>query len=235
MMLVPIYDEVDFNDSRQCAHVSDCLPVAPLFCNEDGPYFASSSSLKQSCMMVTTHVYYEQRMQYIVFHSLSLKRPDARYICYKCFKTSNKNRLLLEINNATRVAKYSSVCSGCSYHAPLLYSFSVPSNRTVSLKRAQGELTVIDGFHGKLLLSYGMWVVMRNLKHLFKEKSVISGIKNTCTQCGVGYQSNPSKKLLKCSGCNLMRYCSKECQRTNWPLHKQLCKAMFPLKRKYYN
>ena len=27
----------------------------------------------------------------------------------------------------------------------------------------------------------------------------------------------------RCTACNLVRYCSKECQKQHWPVHKQTC------------
>jgi hypothetical protein len=32
-----------------------------------------------------------------------------------------------------------------------------------------------------------------------------------------------SKKLLQCSRCRTAQYCSADCQRANWPVHKLLC------------
>ncbi|TCD61266.1 hypothetical protein EIP91_008699 [Steccherinum ochraceum] len=32
-------------------------------------------------------------------------------------------------------------------------------------------------------------------------------------------------KLLRCNGCRTVQYCSRECQRTHWPMHRELCKA----------
>lgn len=34
---------------------------------------------------------------------------------------------------------------------------------------------------------------------------------------------SPSIPLLRCSRCHLARYCSVDCQRRDWPLHKRLC------------
>ena len=30
-------------------------------------------------------------------------------------------------------------------------------------------------------------------------------------------------KLMLCKACKLVRYCSKECQRSHWPTHKRDC------------
>ena len=35
-----------------------------------------------------------------------------------------------------------------------------------------------------------------------------------------------TKTLLLCSGCTQMQYCSAECQRSDWPRHKELCEAV---------
>ena len=32
-------------------------------------------------------------------------------------------------------------------------------------------------------------------------------------------------KLMKCEQCRYMQYCSSECQKADWPLHKETCKA----------
>lgn len=38
--------------------------------------------------------------------------------------------------------------------------------------------------------------------------------------CGCG---KPAHKL--CGGCEVVRYCSRECQVLDWPQHKKICKA----------
>ena len=43
-------------------------------------------------------------------------------------------------------------------------------------------------------------------------------------RCCVGCLTTAQKKPLKqCSGCHLIKYCSTECQRKNWPNHKKTC------------
>lgn len=41
---------------------------------------------------------------------------------------------------------------------------------------------------------------------------------HTCAACG---EKNPSKK---CGNCKGVGYCSRECQKAHWPIHKKTCK-----------
>jgi len=43
-----------------------------------------------------------------------------------------------------------------------------------------------------------------------------------CVNCD--RPETPDQKLLSCSGCGRVRYCSKKCQLAHWPEHKVLCK-----------
>ena len=45
-----------------------------------------------------------------------------------------------------------------------------------------------------------------------------------CAGCGV-WQSDTATKLNRCGVCLLVYYCSKACQRRDWPAHKQRCCA----------
>lgn len=46
-----------------------------------------------------------------------------------------------------------------------------------------------------------------------------------CVICG-------KEGLFKCAGCTRPRYCSTECQRAHWPIHRELCKVAASLKAK---
>jgi hypothetical protein len=36
----------------------------------------------------------------------------------------------------------------------------------------------------------------------------------------------PKAELLTCSGCKISEYCSRECQKTDWEMHKDFCRAL---------
>ena len=46
-----------------------------------------------------------------------------------------------------------------------------------------------------------------------------SCIKGAC----MSRQSTEMPTLLFCSGCKYARYCGKECQKANWPVHRHYC------------
>jgi len=50
-----------------------------------------------------------------------------------------------------------------------------------------------------------------------------AGYANLCAMCGRGY------RLLLCSRCRAVRYCSKRCQRSNWRSHKARCSTKVPV------
>merc|ERR1712098_572768 len=45
-----------------------------------------------------------------------------------------------------------------------------------------------------------------------------------CANCGVLEKSE--KQFQKCSRCGFVFYCSKACQKSDWPNHKQICKEI---------
>ncbi|KAI9013653.1 hypothetical protein DFJ74DRAFT_733753 [Hyaloraphidium curvatum] len=45
-----------------------------------------------------------------------------------------------------------------------------------------------------------------------------------CYGCGVRY--NEIKSMKRCSSCKIALYCSPECQRMHWPVHKLGCKLL---------
>ena len=46
--------------------------------------------------------------------------------------------------------------------------------------------------------------------------------KPVCTTCFAA--DTPQKPLRKCSACSGVRYCSRDCQRTHWPQHREQCR-----------
>lgn len=45
---------------------------------------------------------------------------------------------------------------------------------------------------------------------------------------GATNSTAPAPPLLRCSRCHIARYCSTECQRKDWPIHKHLCGKPMP-------
>ena len=63
------------------------------------------------------------------------------------------------------------------------------------------------------------------------EHIVFQWINVTIRKMCVGTSTSCLKKgsltsLRRCTGCKSSSYCSKDCQRTDWPSHKQLCKSI---------
>ena len=46
---------------------------------------------------------------------------------------------------------------------------------------------------------------------------------STCSVCGV---VTDCKALMRCGECNTIQYCSRECQKIDWPEHKTYCRSL---------
>ena len=53
---------------------------------------------------------------------------------------------------------------------------------------------------------------------------MITTFEKKCAECGE--KRSAKTKLQKCSRCNSVRYCSRECQKTHWAIHKAVCKEI---------
>ncbi|KAI0841971.1 hypothetical protein F5Y06DRAFT_292793 [Hypoxylon sp. FL0890] len=58
------------------------------------------------------------------------------------------------------------------------------------------------------------------LGHSNDEHPAEAMVSKVCFGCGAN-----DVELQKCNQCKMVRYCSKECQRTDWPIHKTVCEA----------
>lgn len=59
------------------------------------------------------------------------------------------------------------------------------------------------------------------------EKRVITNAQKgkSCASCGIHDGNGKEfKKLMKCMGCQSVYYCSSECQKSHWKVHKPECK-----------
>ncbi|KAH8071787.1 hypothetical protein JL721_4296 [Aureococcus anophagefferens] len=56
---------------------------------------------------------------------------------------------------------------------------------------------------------------------------MMKGLLHSCAHCGVA-----AEKSYRCSGCKQVTYCSKACQRGDWPEHKIQCESVEALPAK---
>lgn len=69
------------------------------------------------------------------------------------------------------------------------------------------------------LLSIAEWS-----RHLKPNYTYFCGLCNTCAAEPSKLEDSSRKKLLICAGCQLVSYCSKDCQKEDWNQHKTICK-----------
>ena len=52
-------------------------------------------------------------------------------------------------------------------------------------------------------------------------------------ECACCSKKGNQPDLRRCTGCKRFSYCSRDCQKSQWPSHRQLCKAIQSLKNNY--
>ncbi|KAJ6488875.1 hypothetical protein C8R45DRAFT_993073 [Mycena sanguinolenta] len=59
----------------------------------------------------------------------------------------------------------------------------------------------------------------------------VAPLSGSCAGCHDDKTGADDFEMNKCSGCQLTRYCSVSCQRSDWPRHKKMCKAVQEVKK----
>jgi ribosomal protein S14 len=85
--------------------------------------------------------------------------------------------------------------------------------------------------HTTLKLLEGVFLLRQKIvKTRVKARTKLEENKGTSTtkkqkeQCaGCGAKEETVKKMLKCSRCLIVRYCSVDCQKKHWRVHKKVC------------
>ena len=78
----------------------------------------------------------------------------------------------------------------------------------------------------------GIAQVQSDLNKLSAEAAVehSSSLLKDCEDSDIGYalcqKRGSQTELRRCAGCKSFSYCSKDCQRSDWPSHKRLCKSI---------
>merc|ERR1712098_430275 len=93
----------------------------------------------------------------------------------------------------------------------------------IILESEQGEffLKLVSDLPEKSLL-----IASESVAELMKTHNIFGKARALvkCANCGTLEISE--KQFQKCSRCGSVFYCSKVCQKSDWPNHKQICKAI---------
>ena len=56
--------------------------------------------------------------------------------------------------------------------------------------------------------------------------SLLKDCEDSDIECVSCLKRGSQTELRRCAGCKSFSYCSKDCQRSDWPSHKRLCKSI---------
>ena len=65
--------------------------------------------------------------------------------------------------------------------------------------------------------------------------SLLKDCEDSDIECARCLKRGSQTELRRCAGCKSFSYCSKDCQRSDWPSHKRLCKSIQSLEPLNYS
>ena len=90
-----------------------------------------------------------------------------------------------------------------------LYRYLTSEKKTVSIAQVQSHLNKLTAEAA--------------VEH---SSSLLKDCEDSDIQCARCLKRGSQTELRRCAGCKSFSYCSKVCQRPDWPSHKRLCKSI---------
>jgi hypothetical protein len=103
---------------------------------------------------------------------------------------------------------------------------------SISISKSLRQRQDFDALCKTMHLSKNAHTLVHGLGDFYRPQVHLTTATNQrVTTMGCAY-CQKTGKLLTCSGCGFVKYCSTKCQRTGWATHKPLCREMKGDKRK---
>jgi hypothetical protein len=150
--------------------------------------------------------------------NISRKKSDIECINPFCVAEGTKN-ILDGKSDAARV---------CAVLA-LYMNFNMNYTKGDEFPDLQKMMEVIDGDEHTLVQFFRKQIPCSCLDEKYKEVKSITKMGVCCNDDSCPLPGNMAirSKMLQCTRCRNVSYCSKECQEADWPKHKQACGKTF--------
>ena len=104
--------------------------------------------------------------------------------------------------------------SGCVDHTSAVsqlsrYRYLTSERETVGIAQVQSDLNKLSSEAA--------------VEH---SSSLLKDCEDSDIECARCLKRGSRTELRRCAGCKSFSYCSKDCQRSDWPSHKRLCKSI---------
>ena len=146
------------------------------------------------------------------FSTTNVSRNASNAACVKPFCLAEGTKIILDGN-------YDDA------RLPALLALITKSADAAELPDRQKMLELLDGDEHTLVQFFRKQIPCSCLDEKHKEvKSVTKmGICFNDASCPLPGNMAVRSKMLRCTGCRNVNYCSRECQEANWPMHKNFC------------
>lgn len=142
------------------------------------------------------------------------------FLCVFCRNKKEKHqdiaRFVLAFNN--KDVKKTFMCSSCSSKKTTNLDVIATSEEAINLICNMAK--DIISLHGVKQKKYGTKLVPLLNSYNALMLTRIGKLNLNCGFC------NKKTPKYRCSGCNLMQYCSETCSRRDWPQHKKICQSL---------
>jgi len=103
----------------------------------------------------------------------------------------------------------------------VLASVSRPLNLNMDPRSMNGP----EEAHDYLWLTQDLWMEPEVWKWANENPDARNAVLKDCSRKGCPIREEKVAQFKRCSACHLVRYCSPDCQKTDWSAHKAACKA----------
>ena len=100
-------------------------------------------------------------------------------------------------------------CVGCTSTVSQQYRYLTSERETVGITQVQSDLNELSAEAA--------------VEH---SSSLLKDCEDSDIECGRCLKRGSQTELRRCAGCISFSFCSKDCQRSDWPSRKRLCKSI---------
>tara|TARA_Y100000817_G_scaffold313626_1_gene310174 strand:+ start:146 stop:1255 length:1110 start_codon:yes stop_codon:yes gene_type:complete len=209
---------ITISDSLQCTHKADAMLLCNIYEAIDRKWTGSETDVSVVIGAWVTTV--RQALLCVTVAALGMKKKGHQYLG---FTHVNQNPFDIAVCDTTKKYCVQFKCkiteakrrlSGRELKRKIEKDFETVSYGWMLVRRGKKKVGYAEVFKHKIVLQFDKKITKRSAKKI---------IGKDCAFASCGKEGTKS-----CSRCKLVSYCSFECAKKNWGLHKKYCSPPLP-------